>query len=96
MTFQEKDLAEKLLLVAQFKNRAMEFAKLADACESDLALISARGWSGMTDAELADLAITAARLNAYVTLVTQFNRLMNNQTVTQTNGRVAVDGIRNL
>jgi hypothetical protein len=95
-TFQEADLAQKLLLVAQFKNRAMAFAEMADDCAADLSLITARGWGTMTDAELADLGITAARLNAYVAFITQFNRLMNNQAVTTTNGRAAVDGIRNL
>jgi hypothetical protein len=96
MAFQDKDLAEKLLLVAQFKNRALEFARLADACENDIALITARGWGEMSDEELGDLAITSARLLAYVAFIVEFTKLMSNQAVTTTAGRVAVDGIRNL
>lgn len=99
-TFQESDLAQKLLLVAQFKNRAKEFAELADNCAADLSLITTRAWGVMTDAELADLGLTPARLTAYVAFITQFNKLMTltsqNLALTATSGRAAVDGIRNL
>ena len=96
MAFAEKDLAEKLLLVARFKNQAMAISELDDKVQSDLALITNRAWGVMTDAELADLGITSARLTAYVALLTQFSRLMSNQAVTTTNGRAASDGIRNV
>jgi len=96
MAFAEKDLAEKLLLVARFKNQAMAISELDDKVQSDLALITNRTWGVMTDAELADLGITSARLTAYVALLTQFSRLMSNQAVTTTNGRAASDGIRNV
>jgi hypothetical protein len=95
-TFSEADLAEKLLLVRQFKNVAKAFADLDDDCQSALALITNRAWTSMSDAELADLGLTSARLNAYVGFITQFTRLMANQTVTTTNGRAAADGIRNI
>lgn len=95
-TFQEADLAEKLLLVAQFKNVSKQFADLDDACQSALALIANRAWTSMSDTELADMGLTTARLNAYITFITQFTRLMANQSVTTTNGRAAVDGIRNI
>src|SRR3990172_213309 len=95
-TFQEADLAEKLLLVAQFKNIAKDFAALDNDCASALKLITTRNGGTMTDAELANLGITSARLNTYVAFITQFTRLMANQAVTTTNGRAAVDGIRNL
>ena len=95
-TFAEADLAEKLLLVAKFKNVAMALADMDDECSSALKLIANRGWSSITDAELADLGITAAKLNAYVAFITQFTRLMGNLAVTTTNGRAAVDGIRNI
>jgi hypothetical protein len=96
MEFAEKDLAEKLLLVNRFKNQAMAIAELADDVASDLQLIANRNWGSMTDAELAELGITSARLTAYVNFLTQFGRLMTNQSVTTTNGRTAVDGIRNV
>ena len=96
MTFATSDLAEKLLLVAHFKNQSKALADLTDDAASDLALITNRAWGTMTDAELADLGITSARLTAYVAFLTQFGRLMNNQAVTTTNGRAAVDGIRNV
>jgi len=96
MAFAEKDLAEKLLLVARFKIQAMAISELDDKVQSDLALITNRTWGVMTDAELADLGITSARLTAYVALLTQFSRLMSNQAVTTTNGRAASDGIRNV
>ena len=95
-TFAEADLAEKLLLVAKFKNVAMALADMDDECSSALKLITNRGWGTMTDAELADLGITTAKLTAYVAFITQFGRLMTNQAVTTTNGRAAVDGIRNI
>jgi hypothetical protein len=96
MAFADKDLAEKLLLVARFKNQAMGISTLIDDISSDLQLIANRSWGVMTDAELADLGITSAKLTAYVAFLTQFNRLMTNQTVTTTNGRAAADGIRNV
>lgn len=96
MAFADKDLAEKLLLVSRFKNEGMEFYKLADTVAAELALITTRGWSTMTDAELAELGLTSARLNAYVAFLTQFSKLMSNQAVTTINGRAAVDGIRNI
>ena len=74
----------------------MAISELADNVQSDLALITNRTWGVMTDAELADLGITSARLTAYVALLTQFSRLMSNQAVTTTNGRAASDGIRNV
>ena len=96
MAFADKDLAEKLLLVSKFKNVAKAIADLDDDLVSDLKLITNRNWGAMTDAELADLGITTARLTAYVALMTQFTRLMAGQTVTTTQGRAAVDGIRNV
>ena len=96
MAFADKDLAEKLLLVSKFKNVAKALADLDDDLVSDLKLITNRNWGAMTDAELADLGITTARLTAYVALMTQFTRLMAGQTVTTTQGRAAVDGIRNV
>jgi hypothetical protein len=96
MAFAEQDLAEKLLLVAHFKNQAMQISALADDIQSDLALITNRTWGVMTDAELADLGLTSARLTAYAAFLTQFTRLMGNQSVTTTNGRAASDGIRNV
>jgi hypothetical protein len=96
MTFQEADLKEKLLLVDNFKNVAKAMADLDDDCAAALKLITNRSWGTMTDAELADKGLTTARLNAYVVFITQFNRLMSNQSVTTTNGRAAVDGIRNV
>ena len=96
MAFADKDLAEKLLLVSKFKNVAKALADLDDDLVSDLKLITNRSWGAMTDAELADLGITTARLTAYVALMTQFTRLMAGQTVTTTQGRAAVDGIRNV
>ena len=96
MAFADKDLAEKLLLVARFKNQAMQISALADDISSDLLLITNRAWGTMTDAELADLGITSARLTAYVAFLTQFTRLMSNQAVITTNGRAAADGIRNV
>ena len=96
MAFADKDLAEKLLLVSKFKNVAKAIADLDDDLVSDLKLITNRNWGAMTDAELADLGITTARLTAYVALMTQFTRLMAGQTVTTTQGRAAVDGVRNV
>lgn len=96
MAFADRDLAEKLLLVARFKNQAMAISALADDIQSDLSLITNRVWGVMTDAELADLGLTSARLTAYVAFLTQFSRLMNNQAVTTINGRAASDGIRNV
>jgi len=96
MAFADKDLAEKLLLVSRFKNQAMGIASLADDIASDLQLITNRAWSSMTDQELSDLGLTSARLTAYVAFMTQFSRLMTNQAVTTTNGRAAVDGVRNV
>ena len=96
MAFADKDLAEKLLLVARFKNQAMAISELDDNVSADLKLITNRLWGTMTDAELADLGITSARLTAYVAFLTQFSRLMSNQAVTTTNGRAASDGIRNV
>lgn len=96
MAFADRDLAEKLLLVARFKNQAMAISALADDIQSDLSLITNRVWGAMTDAELADLGLTSARLTAYVAFLTQFSRLMNNQAVTTINGRAASDGIRNV
>jgi hypothetical protein len=96
MAFAETDLAEKLLLVARFKNQAKDISELADNVQSDLALITNRAWGVMTDAELADLGITSVRLTAYVAFLTQFSRLMGNLAVTITNGRAASDGIRNV
>lgn len=96
MAFAEKDLAEKLLLVSRFKNQSMAIASLADDIASDLQLITNRAWGTMADVELADLGLTSARLTAYVAFLTQFGRLMTNQSVTTLNGRAAVDGIRNV
>jgi hypothetical protein len=96
MAFADKDLAEKLLLVARFKNQSKDVAELADDVSSDLQLITNRNWGSMTDAELADLGLTSARLTAYVNFLTQFSRLMSNQSVTTINGRAAVDGVRNV
>ena len=96
MAFADKDLAEKLLLVSKFKNVAKALADLDDDLVSDLKLITNRNWGAMTDAELADLGITTARLTAYVALMTQFTRLMAGQAVTTTQGRAAVEGIRNV
>jgi len=96
MAFTDKDLAEKLLVVAKWKNVSKTLADLDDDLTGDLKLVTNRGWSTMTDAELAELGITSARLTAYVTLMTQFTRLMAGQAVTTTNGRAAADGIRNV
>ena len=96
MAFADRDLAEKLLLVSRFKNQAMAISELDDNIAADLKLITNRAWGVMTDAELSDLGITSARLTAYVTLMTQFTRLMSNQAVTTINGRAASDGIRNV
>ena len=96
MAFAEQDLAEKLLVVAKWKNVSKALADLDDDLASDLKLVTNRAWGTMTDAELANLGITAARLTAYVAFMTQFTRLMAGQAVTTTNGRVAVDGIRNV
>ena len=96
MAFADKDLAEKLLLVSRFKNQSTQIALLADTVASDLQLINNRSWSTMTDAELADLGITSAKLTAYVVFLQQFSKLMTNQAVTTTNGRAAVDGVRNV
>jgi len=95
-TFQESDLREKLLLVAKMKNHALALADITDDCASVLQLITNRGWTSITDADVADMGLTAAKINAYVAFITQFARLMSNQAVTTTNGRAAVDGIRNL
>jgi hypothetical protein len=95
-TFAEQDLAEKLLLVAQFKNLSKEFAALDDTCVSALKLITNRAWGTIPDAELAGMGLTSARLVAYVGFMTQFTNLMKNSAVTTTNGRAAVDGIRNV
>jgi hypothetical protein len=96
MAFADRDLAEKLLVVAKWKNVSKALADLDDDVAGDLKLVTNRAWSVMTDAELADLGITAARLTAYVALMTQFTKLMAGQAVTTTNGRAAVDGIRNV
>jgi hypothetical protein len=96
MAFADKDLAEKLLVVAKWKNVSKALAAMDDDIASDLKLITNRAWTTMTDQELAELGITSARLTAYVALMTQFNRLMANQAVTTTNGRAAIDGVRNV
>lgn len=94
--FTEADLAQKLLLIDGMKNDAKAIAEIVDICEARLKLITNRGWSTITDADVSDKALTAARVNAYVAFITQLNRLMSNQAVVTTNGRAAVDGIRNL
>jgi len=100
ITFDEANLAQKLLLIDIMKNHAKAFAELADDCQAISQLITNRGWSSITDADVAHLGLTAAKVDAYVKFIAQVNKLMTltstNLALTTTSGRAAVDGIRNL
>jgi len=100
LTFEEANLAEKLLLIGIMKNHGKLWAELADDCDAISKLITTRGWTSITDADVAHLGLTAARITAYVLFIAQVNKLMTatntTLTLTATSGRAAVDGIRNL
>ena len=93
------DLDNKIVAIQTMQNMASKFQELDDAAAAMQKLISSRGWNttgAPTDAELAPLGIKAANVNQFITLLTQYNRLMNNQTVTQLTGRTFADAIRSL
>ena len=90
------DIDNKKQAVATMQNIASQMSTLADQTSAMNLLFTARGWTSITDADVADKGITAAQVLAFVGLMTQYNRLMAGQAVTTTQGRTIADAIRSL
>ena len=90
------DIDNKLAVVQKMQNMASQFNACDLAAQDMQALITARGWGAMTDAELSQYGITAQDVTNFVLFMAQFVRLMNGTTVTTTTGRTFCNKIRSL
>lgn len=90
------DIDNMKIAIGTLQNIAKTMSELADQTNAMQLLIASRGWSNVTDADVADKGITAAEVLLFVGLMNQYNRLMAGQTVTTTQGRTIADAIKAL
>ena len=94
--FSDADLARKKAYIATLMNVATLFAELDIISTSEGKYIINKKWvsNPITDADVESYGVTAADVANFFTLMTQFTRLMTNQTTTPLEGRKFADMMR--
>jgi hypothetical protein len=90
----DADLVKKKAYIDILMNVATLFAELDTASLSEGKYITNKRWSTITDADVEQYGVTAADVGNFVTLMTQFTRLMTNQATTPLEGRKFADMMR--
>jgi hypothetical protein len=92
----DADLVKKKAYIAILMNVATLFAELDIISTSEGKYVINKKWvsSPITDADVAEYGVTALDVSNFFTLMTQFTRLMTNQTTTPLEGRKFSDMLR--